>query len=84
MRRNGQIVQGYPPIIEERKEEEEEEEEDQPVTFSLERNQGVKLSEKSPLSRPGQKFMGQSSRRSQGKIQEMTLSTLDPSSLSSR
>ncbi|XP_029022928.1 potassium voltage-gated channel subfamily H member 8 isoform X2 [Betta splendens] len=82
VRRNGQIVQGYPPIIEERKEEEEDEEEERPV--SLEQNRGVRHSEKSPLRRPGEKFMGQSSRRSQGKIQEMTLSTLDPSSLSSR
>lgn len=92
MRRNGQVVQGYPPIIEaqkEHEEDEEEEEEDQPmsVSLSLERDQGVNLrgtSEKSPLRQPSQKTMGQSSKRSQRKIQEITLTTLDPSSLSSR
>ncbi|XP_067360388.1 potassium voltage-gated channel subfamily H member 8 [Channa argus] len=90
VKKNGQVVQGFPPIIEAQKEhdeDEEEEEEDKAlsVSLSLERNRAMNLrdtSEKSP--RPNQKTRGQSSRRSQRKSQEITLTTLDPSSLSSR
>ncbi|XP_070840574.1 voltage-gated delayed rectifier potassium channel KCNH8 [Chaetodon trifascialis] len=89
--RNGRVVQGYPPIIEaqEEHEEDEDEEEDEAasVLLSSERNQPVQLRDtagKSPLSRPSQKTAGQSSRRSRRKIQEITLTTLDPSNLSPR
>ncbi|TKS88571.1 Potassium voltage-gated channel subfamily H member 8 [Collichthys lucidus] len=57
------------------------------VLAILERNQTVNLRDtagKSPLSRPSQKTAGQSSKRSQRKIQEITLTTLDPSNLSPR
>lgn len=83
------MVQGYPPITEAQKEHKEEEEEDQgmSVSLSLEQSRAVNLrdtSEKSPLKPLSQKTMGQNSKRSQRKIQEITLTTLDPSSLSSR
>ncbi|XP_044028107.1 potassium voltage-gated channel subfamily H member 8 isoform X2 [Siniperca chuatsi] len=86
--RNGRVVQGYPPIIEAQEEhEEEKEDEAMSVLLSSERNLAVNLRDtggKSPLSRPSQKTTGQSSRRSQRKIQEITLTTLDPSNLSPR
>ncbi|KAM3596518.1 uncharacterized protein V6R79_015986 [Siganus canaliculatus] len=96
--RNGRVLQGYPPIIEaqedheedqEEEEDEEEEEEDEAMSASLssERNRTVNLRDtggKSPQSRPSQRSTGQSSRKSRRKIQEMTLSTLDPSNLSPR
>lgn len=86
------MVQGYPPIIEtqeEHEEDEEEEEEDEAMSVSLssERNRAVNLGDtggKSLQSRPSQKTAGQSSRRSRRKIQEITLTTLDPSNLSPR
>ncbi|XP_023282428.1 potassium voltage-gated channel subfamily H member 8 [Seriola lalandi dorsalis] len=92
VRRNGRVVQGYTSIIEAREEheddeEEEEEDEAKSVSLSSERNRAVNLRDaggKSLLSRPSQKTTGQSSRRSQKKIQEITLTTLDPSNLSPR
>lgn len=86
------MVQGYPPIIEaqeEHEEDDDEEEEDEAMSVSLssERNQAVHLGDtggKSPLIRSSQKTTGQSSRRSRRKIQEITLTTLDPSNLSPR
>ncbi|KAM7384060.1 hypothetical protein PAMA_011419 [Pampus argenteus] len=91
VRRNGRVVQGYPPIIEAQEEEheEDEDEEDDAVSVSLssERNRAVNLRDtegKSPLSQPSQKTTGQSSRRSRRKVQEITLTTLDPSNLSPR
>ncbi|KAI3358479.1 hypothetical protein L3Q82_014899 [Scortum barcoo] len=95
VRRNGRVVQGYPPIIEaqrqhkEDEEEEEEEEEDEAMSVSLssEQNRAVNprdAGEKSPLTRPSQNTTGRSSRRSRRKIQEITLATLDPSNLSPR
>ncbi|KAL7381896.1 hypothetical protein ABVT39_013080 [Epinephelus coioides] len=93
VRRNGRVVQGYPPIIETQEEheedEEEEEEEDEAMSVSLssERNRAVNLGDtggKSLQSRSSQKTAGQSSRRSRRKIQEITLTTLDPSNLSPR
>ncbi|XP_036947285.1 potassium voltage-gated channel subfamily H member 8 [Acanthopagrus latus] len=91
--RNGRVVQGYPPIIEAQEEheedegEEEEEDEAMSVSVSAERKPAVDLRDtggKSPLSRRSQKTTGQSSRRSRRKIQEITLTTLDPSNLSPR
>ncbi|KAM9339876.1 voltage-gated delayed rectifier potassium channel KCNH8 [Symphorus nematophorus] len=86
--RNGRVVQGYPPIIEAQEEDEEEDEDEaMSVSLSSERNQAVNLRDtggKSPLSQPSQKTMGQSSRTSRRKIQEITLTTLDPSNLSPR
>lgn len=94
VKKNGRVVQGYTPIIEakdkqkEDEEDDEEEEEDKAmsVSLSLERNQTVNLGTggKSPLSQSSQKTTGQSSRRSRRKIQEITLTTLDPSNLSPR
>ena len=88
------MVQGYPPIIEAQEEheedegeEEEEEDEAMSVSVSAERKPAVDLRDtggKSPLSRRSQKTTGQSSRRSRRKIQEITLTTLDPSNLSPR
>lgn len=84
------MIQGYPPIIEAQEEhEEDEEEEDEAISVSLstERNRAVNLRDtggKSPLSRPNQKTAGQSSRKSRRKVQEITLTTLDPSNLSPR
>ncbi|XP_035477169.2 potassium voltage-gated channel subfamily H member 8 isoform X2 [Scophthalmus maximus] len=94
VRRNGQVVQGYPSIIEVQEEqddyeEEEEEEEDKATSVSLlsERNRAVNLrdaSAKSLLIRHSQKTTEQSSRGSGRKNQEITLTTLDPSNLSPR
>ena len=92
VRRNGQVVQGYPSIIEAREEhedDEEDEEEDRApsVSPSSERNRAVNLrdaSARSLLSGPGQRTTVQSSRSSRTKIQEITLTTLDPSNLSPR
>ncbi|XP_070777287.1 voltage-gated delayed rectifier potassium channel KCNH8 [Enoplosus armatus] len=91
MGRNGRVVQGYPPIIEaqEEHEEDEEEEDNEAMSLSLspERKRAVNLGDtggKSPLSRPSQRTLGQSSRRPRRKIQEITLTTLDPSNLSPR
>ncbi|XP_028284367.1 potassium voltage-gated channel subfamily H member 8 [Parambassis ranga] len=91
VRRNGQVVQGHPPLMEAQIEHEEdaevEEEEDAAMSVSLssEQNRAVKLRDtggKSPLCRPSQKT--QSSSTSRRKIQEITLTTLDPSNLSPR
>ncbi|XP_054461813.1 potassium voltage-gated channel subfamily H member 8 [Anoplopoma fimbria] len=96
VRRNGGVVQGYPRIIEaqeeheeDEEEEEEEEEEDEAVSLSLssERKRAVNLGDtggKCQPSRSSQKTSGQSSSRSRRKIQEITLTTLDPSNLSPR
>lgn len=90
------MVQGYQPISEAEEEheedEEEEEEEDEAMSVSLssEQNRAVNLRDKdgkSLLSRHSQKTTkttGQSSRRSRRKIQEFTLTSLDPSNLSPR
>ena len=87
------MVQGYPPIIEAQEEDEEDDEEEDDedeamsVSLSSERNQAGHLGDtggKSPLGRSGQKTTGRSSRRSRRKIQEITLTTLDPSNLSPR
>ncbi|XP_034016972.1 potassium voltage-gated channel subfamily H member 8 [Thalassophryne amazonica] len=90
VKRNGRVIQGYSPIVETQLGHEEgKEEEDGPFCVSLlsERNQATNLrdiSGKSPVSQPRQKTEGPSSRRSQRKIQEITLTTLDPSNLSPR
>ncbi|CAB1458414.1 unnamed protein product [Pleuronectes platessa] len=92
VRRNGQVVQGYPSIIEaqeEHEDDEEDEEEDRApsVSPSSERNRAVNLrdaSARSLLSGPSQRTAVQSSRSLRSKIQEITLTTLDPSSLSPR
>ncbi|XP_030004020.1 potassium voltage-gated channel subfamily H member 8 [Sphaeramia orbicularis] len=89
VKRNGRVVQGYPPIVEARVEHEEDEEEEDAMSVSLssEQNRAVNLrdtSGRSPLSQPSQKSSEQSSRRSRRKIQEITLTTLDPSNLSPR
>ncbi|XP_028316812.1 potassium voltage-gated channel subfamily H member 8 [Gouania willdenowi] len=86
VRRNGRVVQGYPPIIEaqeERKEEdaEEDEEEHQAVSVSLNlRNSGGT----SPSCRPSSRIIVQSIEGSRRKSQEITLTSLDPSNLSPR
>ncbi|XP_039977787.1 potassium voltage-gated channel subfamily H member 8 [Xiphias gladius] len=91
VRKNGRVVQGYPPIIEDQEErevnEDEEEDEATSVSLSSERNRAVSLGDadgKSLLSQPSQKTTGQSSKRSRRKIQEITLTTLDPCNLSPR
>ncbi|XP_035038938.1 potassium voltage-gated channel subfamily H member 8 [Hippoglossus stenolepis] len=92
VRRNGQVVQGYPSIIEaqeEHEDDEEDEEEDRApsVSPSSEQNRAVNLrdaSARSLLSGPSQRTTVQSSRSSRTKIQEITLTTLDPSNLSPR
>ncbi|XP_026155967.1 potassium voltage-gated channel subfamily H member 8 [Mastacembelus armatus] len=90
VRRNGQVVQGYPPIVEvpeEHVKDEEEEEEDRVTSLSSARTRAVNnraVGGKSPMRQPNQKSMDQNARRSQRTIQEITLTTLDPSNLSSR
>ncbi|XP_006787688.1 potassium voltage-gated channel subfamily H member 8 [Neolamprologus brichardi] len=91
VKRNGRVVQGYPPITEAQEEHEEdaELEEQEAVTVSLlsRQKQAVNLrgaGEKSPMCGPSQKSMAQNSSRSRRKIQEITLNTLDPSNLSPR
>uniref|UniRef100_A0A665W3Z3 Voltage-gated delayed rectifier potassium channel KCNH4 n=1 Tax=Echeneis naucrates TaxID=173247 RepID=A0A665W3Z3_ECHNA len=93
VRKNGRVVQGYPSIVEAQEEhndeEEEEEEEDEAmsVLLSSEQKRPVNLRDangKSLLGRPSQKTPGQSQRRSQTKIHEITLTTLNPSNLSPR
>ncbi|XP_069371907.1 voltage-gated delayed rectifier potassium channel KCNH8 isoform X2 [Paralichthys olivaceus] len=89
VRRNGQVVQGYPSIIEAQEEHEDNEEEDRATSVSLssEQNRAVNLrdaSARSLLSGPSQKTTIQGSRCSLRKIQEITLTTLDPSNLSPR
>ncbi|KAK5855250.1 hypothetical protein PBY51_005371 [Eleginops maclovinus] len=92
LKRNGRVVQGFLPIIEaqeeEVEEEEEDEDEDKALSVSSERNQAVNLGDtgvKTLLSQSNQKTTEQpSSRRSRRKIQEIALTTLDPSNLSSR
>ncbi|XP_034096928.1 potassium voltage-gated channel subfamily H member 8 [Gymnodraco acuticeps] len=89
LKRNGRVGQGFLPIIEaqeEHEEDEEVEEEDKALSVSSERNQVVNLGDtggKTLLSRSSQKTTEQP-RRSQRKIQGITLTTLDPSSLSPR
>ncbi|XP_069032835.1 voltage-gated delayed rectifier potassium channel KCNH8 [Embiotoca jacksoni] len=90
-RRNGRVFQAHPPLIEAQEEHnedvEEEDDEAMSVSLSLEQNQAVNLGEfgeKSPLCQPSQKTMAQSSCRSRRKIQEITVTTLDPSNLSPR
>ncbi|XP_033981358.1 potassium voltage-gated channel subfamily H member 8 [Trematomus bernacchii] len=88
LKRNGRVVQGFLPIIEaqeEHEEDEEVEEEDKALSVSSERNQAVNLGDtggKTLLSRSSQKTTEQP-RRSQ-RIQGITLTTLDPSSLGPR
>ena len=92
--KNGRVVQGYPPISETQgeHEEDEEEEEDDAMSVSLSsgRNRPVNLRDtdkKSPQSRHSQKatrIPGQGSRASRKKVQEFTLTALDPSNLSPR
>nr|XP_020469927.1 potassium voltage-gated channel subfamily H member 8 isoform X2 [Monopterus albus] len=88
VRRNGQVAHGYPPIFKAQqkhdKDEDEEEDEATSVSLSLARKRAVNLRDaggKSPLCRPSQKTVEQSYRRS---LQEINLTTLDPSNLSSR
>ncbi|KAI9526877.1 hypothetical protein NQZ68_035150 [Dissostichus eleginoides] len=89
LKRNGRVAQGFLPIIEaqeEHEEDEEVEEEDKALSVSSERNQAVNLGDmggKTLLSRSSQKTTEQP-RTSQRKIQGITLTTLDPSSLSPR
>lgn len=85
------MVQGYPSITEAQEEHEEdaELEEQEAVSVSLLSGQkrAVNLrdaGEKSPMCGPSQKSVAQNSSRSQRKIQEITLNTLDPSNLSPR
>lgn len=94
------MIQGYPSIIErktqqeEEEEDEDEEEEDEAVSLSpsLEQNSVVYLRDgsggKSPPGPPSQrsKNTGPSFTRSRAKmkIQQMSLTTLDPSNLSLR
>lgn len=94
VKRNGRVVQGYPPITEAQEEHEEdaeleELEEQEAVTVSLlsQQKRAVNLrgaGEKSPMCGPSQKSVAQNSSRSRRKIQEITLNTLDPSNLSPR
>ncbi|XP_023142853.1 potassium voltage-gated channel subfamily H member 8 isoform X1 [Amphiprion ocellaris] len=91
VRRNGRVLQGYPPIIEAQEEHEEDEEEEEreamSVSVSSEQNRAVNLRDaggKSPLCQPSQKTMAQISSRSRRKIQEISVTTLDPSNLSPR
>lgn len=90
VRRNGRVVQGYPPIIEAHEEDQKENDEGTPVSLSTERNRTPNLRDTDricPLTRDGQKATktaGQSSRRSERKIQNFTLTSLDPSNLSPR
>lgn len=88
VRRNGRVVQGFSPITEAQEETEadgKEDDEATSVSLSSDRNRAVNLRDAggtSPLGRPGQRTTGQMT--SQRKIQEMTLTTLDPSNLSTR
>lgn len=90
VRRNGQVVQGYPPIIEAHEEAQKEGDEGVPVSLSAERSRTPNLRDTGgicPLTRDGQKATktaGESSRRSERKIQNFTLTSLDPSNLSPR
>lgn len=90
VRRNGRVVQGYPPIIEAHEEDQKENDEGVPLALSGEQNGTSKLRDTDgicPLTREGQKetkTAGQSSRRSERKIQNFTLTSLDPSNLSPR
>uniref|UniRef100_H3DK56 Potassium voltage-gated channel, subfamily H (eag-related), member 8 n=1 Tax=Tetraodon nigroviridis TaxID=99883 RepID=H3DK56_TETNG len=90
VRRNGRVVQGYPPIIEAHEEDQRENDEGMPVSLSTERNRTPNLRDTDgtcPLTRGGQKAAktpGQSSRRPGRDIQSFTLTSLDPSNLSPR
>lgn len=91
VRRNGQVVQGYPPIIEAHVEDEERgDDEGMSVSLSTERNRTLNLRDTdgmSPLTRDGEKATktaGQSSGRSGRKNQDFSLASLDPSTLSPR
>lgn len=84
------MVQGYSPIIEAQEEDQKENDEGMPVSLSTERNRTPNLRDTEgicPLTRDGQKATktaGQSSRRAERKIQNFTLTSLDPSNLSPR
>lgn len=83
------MVQGYPPIIEAHEEEQKENDEGLPASLPTERNRTPNLRDTEgicPLTRDGQKatMAGQSSRRAERKIQNFTLTSLDPSNLSPR
>jgi len=85
------VVQGQLPLIEAQEEQghSEDEEHDEAVSVSLvaEQNRAANLRDaggKSPLCQPGHKTVTQSSSRSQRKIQEISLTTLDPFNLSPR
>lgn len=93
VRINGQVVQRYPPTIEAHEEDEEKEKESEEglsVPLSTERKRMLNLGDTdgiSPLIRDCQaatKTTGQSSSGSGRKIQNLTLTSLDPSNLSSR
>ncbi|XP_072226361.1 voltage-gated delayed rectifier potassium channel KCNH8 [Leuresthes tenuis] len=91
VRTNGRVVQGQLPLIEAQEEQghSEDEEHDEAVSVSLvaEQNRAANLRDaggKSPLCQPGHKTVTQSSSRSQRKIQEISLTTLDPFNLSPR
>lgn len=85
------MVQGYPPITEAQEEHEEDAELEEQEAMSVSLLSGQKRAanlrdagEKSPMCGPSQKSVAQNSSRSQRKIQEITLNTLDPSNLSPR
>ncbi|XP_030597110.1 potassium voltage-gated channel subfamily H member 8 [Archocentrus centrarchus] len=92
VKRNGQLVQGYPPITEAQEEHEEEdaeleEHEAMSISLSSEQKRAANLrdaGEKSSLCGPSQKNVAQISSRSRRTIREITLNTLDPSNLSPR
>ncbi|TWW65752.1 Potassium voltage-gated channel subfamily H member 8 ELK1 [Takifugu flavidus] len=91
VRRNGQVVQGYPPIIEAHGlDEEKGNDEGTSGSLSTERNRMLNLRDTdgiSPLTRDSEKATttaAQSYRRSRRKIQSVSLASLDASNLSPR
>lgn len=90
VRRNGRMVQQYPPVIEAHEEEQKESDEAMPVSLSTGRNRTPNLSDTDgicSLTRDGQKATKtaeQSSRRPERKIQIFPLTSLDPSNLNPR
>lgn len=91
VRRNGQVVQGYPPIIEAHGlDEEKGNDEGTSGSLSTERNRTLNLRDAdgiSPLIRDSEKATttaGQSCGRSGRKMQNFSLAALDASNLSPR
>ncbi|XP_041823291.1 potassium voltage-gated channel subfamily H member 8 isoform X2 [Melanotaenia boesemani] len=92
VRRNGQVVQGQLSITEaqdepERDTEDQDLDEAMSVYMLSEQKRAVNLREaggKSPLGKPSQKTLVETSSGSQRTIQEITLTTLDPFNLSPR